>query len=149
MLLHDAYALHRKWWDWQWKPSFGDDSWTDWDYVLAETLQVIEDYTDNETGQFIPFDQSGEVRWEVESKFSGSAEAIAKKSKERGELKPGESLYAVPIFDDPDNKPTLTSWIEDMSKGSHEIVPKEHEGARPPSAAELEQLMSNTQQMVE
>lgn len=136
MILHDPYALHRKWWDWTWKPTPGiDDAWTQWDYVLADTYQVIQDYTDPETGQWMPFDQSGEVDWDVEIKYSGSAEALDRE-REKRELKPGESLYAVPVFRNPDRKPTLASWIADVEEGKADRRPPEARDARPPTAEE-------------
>jgi hypothetical protein len=116
MILHDTYALHRKWWDWEWKPGIGDTDWTTWDYILADVFQVIEDYTDSESGQWLPYDQSGDVYWDVKSRFSGSLAAIRKEEERRKELKPGESLYAVPVFKDENNKPTLESWLNDVAE---------------------------------
>ncbi len=137
IILHSAYALHEKWWDRQWTPSLGDESWTDWDYVLAEVYQIIEDYTDKSTGQWMPYDHSGEVYWDTKSIFSGSQEAIDKE-KERRDLKPGESLYAVPVFRDPDNKPTLQDWFEDMAtEHGGDRRPPELASARPPTPEEL------------
>jgi hypothetical protein len=145
MLLRDNYALHRKWWDRDWRPSFGDDLWVEWDYILAEVLQIIEDYTDSTSGQYFPYDQSDEVDWDIESTFSSSAAAMERKQKERGELKPGERLYAVPVFRNPDNKPTLATWFADIASGSKERIPEEHQGARPPTADEMAALLSNSQ----
>lgn len=140
MILHDPYALHRKWWNYDWKPELGDDSWTEWDYILAEVYQVIEDYTDSQTGQWMPYDQSGEVHWDVQSSFSGSAQAIQLAQKARGELKPGESLYAVPVFDNPDNKPTLSTWIQDIDEQKADLRPVHARDARPPTPEELREL---------
>jgi len=144
MLLHDPYALHRKWWDRDWKPELGDDAWTDWDFVLAEVYQLIEDYTDNQSGQIMWFDQSGDVYWEARSVFSGSMAEIERVQKERGELKRGESLYAVPIFADPENKPTLSSWIADIESQKADLRPGHLRDSRPPNAEELA-AMNNAQ----
>lgn len=143
MILHDPYALHRKWWDREWKPEFGDDSWTDWDYILADVYQTIDDYTDKSTGQYMPFDQSGDVWWDVKSKFSGSEAAIDKAKESRGDLKPGESLYAVPVFDETKPKPTLESWAKELDEGKADLRPAQHVAARPPTPEELAELRSS------
>lgn len=138
MILHDPYAMHRKWWDREWKPTAGvDEAWTDWDFILAEVCQLINDYTDKSTGQWIPFDQSGDVHWDVRSTFSGSQEAIEKHRDGRKELKAGESLYATPVFDPKKPKPTLASWAADLAEGKSDLRPAEHREARPPTPAEL------------
>lgn len=141
MILHDPYALHRKWWDADWSPGIGDESWTTWDYVLADAFQVIQDYTDTETGQYMPYDQSGEVFWDVKSKFSGSAAAI-ERERDKRELKPGESLYPVPVFSKPDEKPTLASWAIDMEAGKADLRPPTVQDARPPTGDEMAALGS-------
>lgn len=140
MILHDPYALNRKWWVRDWKPTVEDNAWVAWDYALAEAYQVIDDFTDKESGQYLPYDASGEVDWEVRSKFSGSNAAIERERESRKELKPGESLYAVAVFRNPDNKPTLKSWIADVEAGVDDGRPPEAEGARPPTGAELRAL---------
>lgn len=136
MLLHDPYAGHRKWWDWQWEPDAHSQDWTDWDYVLADVFQVIEDFTDSSNGQYLPYDQSGKVHWTVKSKFSGHDEAV-EKWRENHEAKPGESFYAVPEFDDPENPPTLATWIKDMEEDKADLRPEVRRDARPPTAEEL------------
>lgn len=137
MILHDVYALHRNWWDWNWKPGAGDTDWTTWDFVLADAYQVIEDYTDKQSGQWLPYDQSGDVYWDVKSHISGSLAAIEKEQERRKELKPGESLYAVPVFGDEQNKPTLESWLKDVQEDANDARPTKAKDARPPTAEEL------------
>lgn len=139
MILHDPYALNREWWNPDWVPATEDRAWVGWDYALAGAYQVIEDFTD-ESGQYIPYDASGEVDWEVKSKFSGSNAAIERARESRKELRPGESLYAVAVFRDPDNKPTLKSWAASVQDGVDDGRPPEAEGARPPTGAELRAL---------
>jgi hypothetical protein len=137
MILHDAYALHRKWWRHDWTPGVGDTDWTTWDYVLADVFQVIEDYTDPNSGQWMPYDQSADVFWDVGSSFSGAQAAIDRERERRkGELKPGESLYATPTFRDEKNKPTLASWFAELEEGKAGL-PVNAKGARPPTAEEL------------
>lgn len=137
MILRDPYALHRKWWDVEWTAEPGDTEWTEWDYTLAEVYQVIEDFTDPESGQFMPYDQSGIVRWEVRSVYSGALEAIERARESRKELKPGEKLYAVPVFDTPDQKPTLDDWIKDINSNKADRRPPEAYDSRPPTPEEL------------
>lgn len=139
MLLHDVYALHRNWWDPQWKPGIGDTDWTTWDYALADAYQIIEDYTDSESGQWLPYDQSGDVYWDVKSRISGSLAAI-RKAEENRELQPGESLYAVPVFRDDKDKPTLESWLKDVAEETNDARPAQAKGARPPTPEELAAL---------
>lgn len=144
MILHDPYALNRKWWDSEWVGTFEDTLWTQWDFVLAEVYQTIQDYTDSETGQWIPFDQSGAVWWETRSSFSGSKAAI-EKARDGRELKDGETLYAVPVFDESKPKPTLASWARDLEEGKADLRPERHRDARPPTAAELSEIRARKQ----
>lgn len=139
MILHDPYALHRKWWDHDWVPSITDTTWTDWDYILAEVGQIIDDYTDSESGQWMPWDQSGDVWWETGSIFSGAKAEIQKEMDKRGkELEPGESLYAYPVFGD--KVPTLQDWFKSLAEGKADRRPSEHRDARPPTPDELKAL---------
>lgn len=150
MLLHDPYAGHRKWWDWEWKPGVGDEAWTDWDYLLAKTLQTIEDYTNNETGQFRPYDESPDVQWDVQSSYSGSKAAIEKAMKDKPEMDPGETFYAVPSFDTEKSKPTLTTWVESiMEADGGEVRPAEAKGSRPPTPEELAELLRKVKRTVD
>lgn len=141
MILHDPYALHRNWWEpWlsegiAWVPDHTSRDWTDWDYTLADAFQTIEDFTDSESGQFIPYDASGDVDWDAQVSTSGYLEAV-RKYEDAHELKPGERVYAVPSFRYPDNKPTLESWAKDQEDGV-ERIPSEQKGARPPTPEEL------------
>ena len=139
MLLHDPYAMHRKWWQWDWKPGVGDTDWTEWDYILADVNQLIEDFTDKQSGQWLPYDTSGAVHWDIESKFSGAEEAL-QKWQDKHEAKPGETFYAVPVFDDPDNKPTLKSMMEESEAGEMDRRPAQAKGGRPPTAEELKRM---------
>lgn len=140
MLMHDSYALHRKWWDVEWTPQPGDKDWVRWDYILADVCQLIDDYTDKESGAWLPYDESGDVLWEAKSRVSGALEAIEKEQDARKELKPGERLYAVPVFDPNKPRPTIESWAKDVAEEKASRVPSEHRGARPPTPAELKAL---------
>ena len=82
---------------------FGDkDEWTDWDFVLVEAVQLIEDWTD----------QHGLLAWEVDDpkervqvvakpridKFEQQRE-IMSASESRGNKKPPKGRYYVPVVD--------------------------------------------------
>lgn len=139
MILHDPYALNRKWWLEDWEPQVIDREWTDWDYVLADTFRVIQDFTDQTTGQLMWYDQSGDVRWNVMSRFRGSEAALDahRKTLKDGEGKPGEDFYVVPEFNDPENKPTLESWLKDMEENRVDLRPAGTENLRPPTREEI------------
>lgn len=137
MILHDPYAMHRHWWDEEWRPGLGDTDWVVEDYILADVYQIIEDFTNKDNGVWLPYDQSGDVWWDVEERYSGYDEAIAKAQESRKEPKPGITLYAVPTFADPDNKPTLESWIRDMNEGKADGRPEKARNGRPPTPEEL------------
>lgn len=143
-MFHDQYFGHRKWWnEWlwgtPWEPDENARDWTEWDYLLADVEQTISDYTDPESGQYMPYDQSGEVDWDAQLKFSGALHAIQAAEKSHP-AKEGESYYAVPSFRDPANKPTLESWAKDLEEGKADGRPPEARESRPPTAEELAAL---------
>lgn len=147
MLFHDPlFGHHRPWMEWltgiphETDPELAD-VWTDWDFILADVEQTISDYTDPESGQYMPYDQSGEVDWDVRVKVSGAKKALDAAYK-RNPPKDGESYYAVPTFRDPENKPTLESWAKDMEEGKADGRPPEARDARPPSPAELAEFLA-------
>lgn len=142
MLFHDQYAMHRKWWnEWLWGEPWVPDAmskdWTDWDYILSDVYQIITDFTDPESGQIMWFDQSAEVYWDVKRKSSGYMEAVENARKGDKELPAGVTLYAVPEFMNPDNKPTMASWLKDLEEDKADRRPSEHRNARPPTPEEL------------
>jgi len=145
-ILQDPYALHRCYWREDWEPDpIADTQWTDWDFALDRAFQVIEDFTDSQNGQLIWWDQSPEVRWEVRKRFSGHDAAVERRRNELHEsgkeLDPGEDLYAVPVFDNPQKPPTMNSWFEMLEEENGRIRPRgAPEGARPPTPQELADL---------
>lgn len=116
-ILRDKYAGYRDYgnplWEYERGPYVNTSEWTTWDYALASTLQLIEDYTDKSTGQLYWYDQSDKVEWEVKSMFSGSQAALDRE-KDR-DLEPGETLYAEPVFRNPEDRPTINEWLEDLA----------------------------------
>lgn len=148
-ILQDPYALHRRYWEDDWEPDpVGDTAWTDWDFALDKAFQIIEDYTDAQNGQLIWWDQSPEVRWEVRTRSSGHDAAVERKRRsmeEAGkEYEPGDSPYAVPVFDNPDNPPTMLSWLEMLEEEDGRIRPRgAQQGGRPPTAQEKAELRAS------
>lgn len=144
MILKNQYAGHIKWWrfTWgeDWKPEANDRDWTEWDYILADVAQVIDDYTDSESGQLMWIDQSDYVYWDTRRRESGSVHAIRK---EEAKLKPedyGVSFYAVPVFPENVERPTLTSWLMSQIEDDDPVTAQKRERGRPPTAEELEAM---------
>lgn len=142
MIFHDPYAMHRAWWhEWvwgeEWKPDDTSRDWVEWDFILADVYQAICDITDSETGQLMHFDQSPNVYWDIKLRHSGSQEALDKYRKANPDLPAGASPYAVPVFRDPENKPTVEQWLKDLEEGKADLRPEEHRDARPPTPEEL------------
>lgn len=141
MILGDDYAGHRHWWNPDWIPDPAlINVWTEWDFALLRAYQIIEDYTDKATGQLVWIDQSPEVDWDVKSSFSGSRAAEDRYMKDR-ELKPGETVYAVPSIRNPEDPPSMIKWLEDLENDRAMPMPANApKGARPPTPEELEQI---------
>lgn len=133
IILHDKYAGYRDYldplWEYERGPYVNTSEWTDWDITLATILQLVEDYTDKNTGQLYWIDQSDKVDWEVKSMFSGSQAALDREKDH--ELEPGETLYAVPVFRDDEDRPTISDWLkelEDDTAHPHGAPNTGHEG---------------------
>lgn len=145
MIFHDPYAMHRPYWhEWlwgePWKPDHTSRDWVEWDFILADVYQVIMDLTDPETGQLMIYDQSSEVYFDVKLRYSGAQEALENYRKNHPELPAGASPYVVPVFRDPDNKPTLEDWIKNLEEDKADRRPEEHRDARPPTPEELRKI---------
>lgn len=114
MILRDKYAGYRNYEDDNWEINesrpYMSSEWTDWDFALASVGQLIEDYTNKDNGQLYWIDSSDKVEWQVRSSYSGYDAAMDGESES---LEPGESRYAVPVYDE-DDPPTLTEWIESL-----------------------------------
>lgn len=120
IILRDKYAGYRDYDDVLWEVHnaryFNPAEWTEWDMALASVAQLIEDYTDRNSGQLYWIDASEKVQWEVRSTFSGYTAAV-EAEQETHQFQPGESLYAVPVIDD-DDPPTFNEWLEQMENDS-------------------------------
>jgi len=54
------------------------------------------------------------------------------------ELKPGESVYAVPSIRNPEDPPSMLKWLSDLEEDRARPMPANvPEGARPPTPEEL------------
>lgn len=143
MILGDDYAGHRCWWrdDWEENPAL-INVWTSWDFALLRAYQIIEDYTDKETGQLVWVDQSPEVDWDIRHSYSGSREAELRYMKDK-ELKPGENIYAVPSIRNPEDPPSMLKWLTDLENDQARPMPANApQGARPPTPEELARMRS-------
>lgn len=115
MILGDHYAQHRH--PASGEPLKGEVIWTPWDYALANALQLIEDFSD----------QNGLIVWEKESKdviveavrkqdpFESAKDRIT--SAKKYDRLPGE--YYVPRLSlKPWAKewPTFQGWVEEQNK---------------------------------
>jgi hypothetical protein len=111
-ILRDKYAGYRDYdnphWDFERAPYVNPAEYTRWDYLLASVVQLLEDYTNPNNGQLRWFDESDKVEWDVKSSYSGYDAALDKDDKN---LEPGESRYAVPLYDE-DDPPTIYEWLE-------------------------------------
>lgn len=143
VILGDDYAHHRKWWDPFWEPDPAlVGVWTPWDFALLHAYQLHEDFTSGESGQWLPFDASPEVDWEVHTSYSGYMESVEKYQKEHKDV-PGERLYATPVFRDEEHKPTIEDYLkimEEERETGQRARKEEYRDARPPTAAELAAL---------
>lgn len=124
-----------KWWETHPEPPV--EHWTDWDYALLYAFQMMEDLTDPQSGQFMPYDQSDKVWWEPVRTTSGYLRAVETET-EKSKTKPGERISAKPVFMEPTNPPTIESWLKEMEDGPS--APPEFMDARPPTPEELAAL---------
>lgn len=116
-ILHDHHALHR---DWFTGEPTGDTHPTEWDYILADVYQIIEDNTN----------KHGHLRWEADSdlvafdakKRIDKAQAAIDRKTRGGKNKPyepspGEYWVTSPVLKNPDGKwPTLEDWYKQEAK---------------------------------
>lgn len=141
MLLGDPYAGHRKWWRPEWKPKPSRDTqWTPWDYRLAYAVQIIDDFTDGESGQFIPWDQSDNVYWEVQKHQSGYLAAVEKHNNEDKKQEPGVRVGAYPIFKEGAPRPTITSYLKEMEEDRVGVPSSDEPVGMAPSFEQLQAL---------
>lgn len=90
------------------------------DYALATALQVVEDYTDNETGHLIFVEQSDRVTFDAKKYTKKSIAAVERKtkgSKKRPyEAGPGERWRTIPRVMNGGEMPTLAEWLAEQER---------------------------------
>lgn len=138
MILNDAYAGHRKWWD----PAWREDPalvtvWTEWDYILLRVYQYIEDYT-TPNGQLVWVEEDPDVSWEI-TKVESFLERERHMFRESNDIREWENLRSKPVWDPEDEPPSMEKWlkrIEEMENGGSNRPQR----GRPPTPAELAAL---------
>ena len=111
---------------------------TSWDLALLRAYQVIQNYT-TPSGQLIWVDSDPDVYWDVKKSHSYSEKALADYREREGDQPQGVSLYATPVFDEDEEAPTLSDWIERLMDEESDVPDREDRG-RPPTAEELAAL---------
>jgi hypothetical protein len=141
VILNDAYAGHRKWWDPWYKPTpIMASVWTEWDYILLRVYQYMQDYT-SANGHPVWVEEDPDVGWEIEKVESGYERAIWN-YREHHEVKEYEGLRAKPIWEDDVEAPSMEKWLKRMDEESESGFPAMPGGGtpRPPTAEELARL---------
>lgn len=135
VILNDAYAGHRKWWDPAWLPTPSLASvWTEWDFILLRVYQYIEDYT-TPNGQLVWVEEDPDVAWEI-TKVESFLDRERHLFRESNEVKDWESLRSKPVWDEDVEPPSMEKWLK--------RIQEEEEGGwqrpamgRPPTPEEL------------
>lgn len=114
MLFHDPHALNRN--SFTGEPDAPHDQWNEWDFALAESRQLIEDYTDKH-GHLIFERDSDEVAVDAIKKVDKAQAAIDKKtSGKKYKAGPGEYFVTELWLARGKEWPTLKSWMEQEQK---------------------------------
>jgi len=122
VLMRDHYALHRN--------SYSGDVdetvvWTDWDYALAEAVQLLEDYTTPE-GHVVWEADSERVTFDAKKKISKARAAIERKtrgSKNKAyEPDLGEYWVTTPRLMHGEEWPTLEEWVLEQNEKNKPVV---------------------------
>jgi hypothetical protein len=115
MLMHDHYALHRD--PWTGLPD-SNVVWTDWDYILAECVQFISDYTTAE-GHLVWEAESDRVTFNAVRKINRARAAIDRKTKgsEKNPYKAldGEYWLTEPVLMRGEEWPSINEWFDQES----------------------------------
>lgn len=144
MLLNDAYAGHRKWWDPSHRPDAALASvWTEWDYILLRVHQYLEDYT-TANGHVIWLEEDRDVWWDMTVSESGYERAVAE-YRDTNDLKPYQAIRAVPQWEDDVEPPSMEKWLRRMDEEETGGFDRPQGGTpRPPTPEELAALRNPT-----
>lgn len=98
----------------------GTPHWLDIDYALATARQIIEDYTDNETGHLVFVEQSDRVTFDAQRYTKKSVAAVERRTKgsknKPYEAQPGERWRTIPRVMDGGEMPTLAEWLAEQER---------------------------------
>lgn len=144
MLLNDPYGGHRKWWNPAYKPETAlASAWTEWDFILLRVVQYLEDYTTG-NGHLIWIEEDPDVYWETSRSESGYERAIHE-FREANDLKPYETVRAVPSWEDDVEPPSMEKWLKRMDEEEQGGFDRPQGGTpRPPTPEELANLNKAT-----
>lgn len=120
--MQDPYFGHR---DWFTGEELADrEAWTDWDFLLATALQIIEDHTN----------KHGLLQWEVDNermdviaekkidKFQAAVDRRTKGTSKKG-YTPSPGEYFVPKLDLRGGEwPTYSDYIQDLVEKEPPVV---------------------------
>lgn len=141
MILNDAFAGHRKWWDPYYRPApIMATVWTDWDYILLRVYQYMQDYT-TENGHPVWVEEDSDVTWDIVP-VTSTLEYDMHQYHENHEVKPYQKLRAKPIWGDDVDPPSMEKWLkrlEEDESGGFDTLP-EGGTPRPPTPEELARL---------
>lgn len=114
MLTHDWFAGHRDWWTGE--PLTDNPYPTDWDLLLDEAYQIIEDYTDD-NGILIWERESDRVTFDAIPRVNKALAARDKKTSGKN-YKPrhGEYWEFKPILMRGTEWPTLEEYFEEKAE---------------------------------
>jgi len=122
VLLYDNYAMHR---DWFTGEVDEEPFWTDWDYILAEVAQMLEDYRTPEGHMFWEA-ESQRVTFDAQRKINKARAAIERKTKgsKNKPYKPADGEYWVtePVLMSGDDWPTIAEWMEEKNVREGPVV---------------------------
>lgn len=141
MLMNDAYAGHRKWWnpDWEEDPALVS-VYTEWDFILVRVYQYMQDYmTDH--GHPIWVEEDPDVEWEFEKRTSYLKRELHLFT-ESNELKEWEFPVAKPHWED-GHQPTMQRWVERMEAEAEGRDTDKPTRGRPPTVEELAAMQAN------
>lgn len=115
MILRDKYALHRH--PASGEPLPGDPEWTEWDFALADALQLIEDFSD-ENGLLVWERDSDDVMVEA-VKHTNPYDSAVERTTSRASYKKTPGEYFRPrlsLQSWAKEWPTFKDWAESQSE---------------------------------
>lgn len=109
--MRDHYALNRN--HLTGEPLKEVPIWMPIDYALAETMQMITDYTDNQSGHFVKDEQSPKVSFRAVRKIRKSQAAIDAKTSGKNYKEVPGGYWITEVVGEP---PTWREWFDSLDK---------------------------------